>query len=94
MRLGRDGFSVPIYLRPSRQRTNRIVQFVCLSVLAVGAGEEFVHFQTSRHRRMVVGTQFHPYVRLVLLTSFLRATQRELDVLVDLVPVSFLFVYL
>lgn len=91
MRLGRDGFTLSIYLRPSRQRTNRILELFSWIVLTVGVLDEWLG--ASPQGRAVVGAQLHPYARWVLLACSLRGMQRELDVMIDMVPVRwFVFV--
>jgi len=83
MRLGRDGLSLPIYLRKSSVRINRTLQIVCLLLLWTGMILEHFHSQGKADSY----TQFHAYYRLVLLASFLRGTQREMDVVMDMLPV-------
>ena len=88
MRLGRDGFSLPTYLRPSRQRTNRFLELFSWIVLSVGVADEWLVGEGTRYT--MVGAKIHPFARCILLASSWRWMHRELDVLIDMVPVSWL----
>ena len=80
LRIGRDGMSLPRYLRPGAPQRDRIIQLICLTLLCVGLVLDSKYTETY--------TQFHPFYRIFLLTSFLGGSQREIRVLVKMLPVS------
>lgn len=73
LRIGRDGLSLHRYLRPSPVKANRCIQIVCVSSLLLGVTTE--------------QTRAHIYARLLLFYSFLTTSQREIRVLVGMLPV-------
>lgn len=80
LRIGRDGLSLERYLRKSAVRLNRITQLVCLLLLSVG----------------IVGsnTTWNPYLRMIMALSFLTDSQREIQVLIGMLPVRFVVSFL
>ena len=87
LRIGRDGCSLPIYLRRSAGTTiqrNRISQILCIVVLFIG-----VYLEHRTHDETF--TKLHPYIRLILLYTFLGGTQRDIQVLIGMLPVRFLY---
>lgn len=90
VRIGRDGLSLRRYLRRSPVRTNRVTQLFCLLALATGLALE-----QGSHPNLVAlkyTAQYHAYFRLFLLFSFLGRSQREIRVLIDMLPVSLVMV--
>jgi hypothetical protein len=88
LRIGRDGCSLTIYLRRSAGSTiqwNRICQIVCIVALVAG-----VCLEHRTHDEQF--TKLHPYIRLILLYTFLGGIQRDIQVLLGMLPVSFYFV--
>lgn len=84
LRIGRDGCSLRIYLRRSAGATiqwNRICQFFCLVTLFAG-----VYLEHRTHDEKF--TKLHPYLRLILLYTFLGGIQRDIQVLFGMLPVS------
>jgi two pore calcium channel protein len=72
MRIGRDGFSLKRYLRPGTAQISRVVQLLCVIFLVIG---------------LLTGvTMHHPYVRLAILLSLSPAAQRDIGVLVKMLP--------
>lgn len=90
LRFGRDGCSLPIYLRRSAGTTiqwNRICQILCIVTLFIGVYlEHITHDETF--------TTLHPYIRLVLFYTFLGGPQRDIQVLLGMLPVRFLYPFL
>ena len=75
IRLGRDGMNIAIYLRRGPSQGNHIVQILCIA----GIG-------TSLYMNYRV---LLPYLRLILLTSFLRGVKQDLKVLVRTLSEAF-----
>ena len=71
LQLGRDGFELTRYFRPGINRVIRICQ--CLSALLLFGG------------LIISRTDYHPFVRLALLASFLRDCQTEVIALTRMV---------
>jgi hypothetical protein len=72
LRLGRDGMSLTRYLRVGQSRVNRVVQVTALIMLIVGLLTDY--------------RPHHPVARLVLLATFLPGCQRDLKVLINMLP--------
>jgi hypothetical protein len=72
LRLGRDGMSLSRYFRAGQTRVNRLVQCASLLLLTVGLLADY--------------RPHHPVARLVLLATFLPGCQRDLQVLLKMVP--------
>jgi hypothetical protein len=72
LRYGRDGLSIARYLRPGSSRWPRITQLICMVFLVGGLIANY--------------KPHHPLIRLILLASVLPATQRDLHVLVNMIP--------
>jgi hypothetical protein len=72
LQLGRDGMSLTRYFRAGHCGVNRMVQFVSLILLAVGLLADY--------------RPHHPVTRLVLLATFLPGCQRDLQVLLKMLP--------
>lgn len=85
LRIGRDGCSIPIYLRRSAGaiQWNRMCQMLCIITLFVGVCLE----HTTYNEKF---TLLHPYIRLILLYSFLGGIQRDVKVLFGMLPVRVL----
>jgi hypothetical protein len=75
LRLGRDGMSLTRYFRAGHSGVNRTVQFVSLILLTVGLLADY--------------RPHHPVTRLVLLATFLPGCQRDLKVLINMLPEIF-----
>lgn len=72
LRFGRDGLSITRYLRAGTSRVTRIVQLLCLGVLVAG---------------MIIDYKpHHPFSRLFLLATFLPGSQRDMKVLMNMLP--------
>jgi hypothetical protein len=72
-RIGRDGLSLERYLRPSAVRINRIAQIVCLLLMALGILASY--------------TAWNSYLRMMMAITFVTTAQRELQVLIGMLPV-------
>jgi hypothetical protein len=72
LRLGRDGMSLTRYLRVGQSRVNRMVQVTALILLIVGLLADY--------------RPHHPVTRLVLLATFIPGCQRDLKVLIKMLP--------
>lgn len=75
LRIGRDGLDLFIYLRGGTAQVNRLVQLACLAFLIAGLATGF--------------TIYHPYARLLILITMLPSAQRDLRVLVNMLPEIF-----
>jgi hypothetical protein len=83
LRVGRDGCSLAIYLRRSAgfvTQSNRICQILCTFALFLGV---YLEHRTYDKRF----TMLHPYIRLILYYTFLGGTQRDIQVLLGMLPV-------
>ena len=83
LRVGRDGCCLPKYLRRSTMQWNRICQILCSMALYIGVCLE----HSTLDKKF---TTLHPYIRLILFYSFLGGTQRDVQVLLGMLPVRFL----
>jgi hypothetical protein len=72
LRLGRDGMSLTRYFLSGRNGINRRVQFVSLILLTMGLLADY--------------RPHHPVTRLVLLATILPGCQRDLKVLIHMMP--------
>lgn len=84
LRVGRDGLSLPRYLRRSPVRRNRLIQLFCVAALPTGLLLE--RWSPAPDNKY---TLYHAYLRLLLLYSFLGASQREIEVLHGILPEVF-----
>lgn len=73
VRVGRDGLSLKRYLRPSSVRISRITQLSCLLLMTIGIATH--------------NTTWNPYFRMMMTISFLTNPQREIQVLIGMLPV-------
>lgn len=73
LRIGRDGLSLQRYLRRNSVRFNRCTQIVCLLLMVLGI--------------IASNTAWNPYLRLMMAISFLTTSQREIQVLIGMLPV-------
>lgn len=73
VRIGRDGLSLQRYLRPNAMRFNRTTQIVCLLLMALGITTSY--------------TAWNPYLRMMMAVTFVTTAQRELQVLISMLPV-------
>jgi hypothetical protein len=72
-RIGRDGLSLQRYLRQSAVQINRTAQIVCLLLMALGILASY--------------TAWNPYLRMMMAITFVTTAQRELQVLIGMLPV-------
>ena len=86
LRLGRDGCSFAIYLRRSAGtniQCNRTCQILCIALLFLGV---YLEYRTQDEKFTIL----HPYIRLILLYTFLGGTPRDIQALLGMLPVRFL----
>ena len=72
VRLGRDGMDIGTYLRPGPSQMNRIAQIACIVGMVASLYRDY--------------RLFLPYLRLGLLSSFLRGTKQNIKVLFQMLP--------
>jgi hypothetical protein len=73
VRIGRDGLSLQRYLRPNAVRFNRVAQLACLLLMALGI--------------IADNTAWNPYWRMMMAITFVTTAQREIQVLIGMLPV-------
>jgi hypothetical protein len=73
VRIGRDGLSLQRYLRPNAMRFNRVAQLACLLLMALGI--------------IADNTAWNPYWRMMMAITFVTTAQREIQVLIGMLPV-------